>query len=136
MEETSKQVTFPVHAIGKRKSAIARVWMKQGVGNILINRRPIDEYFGRETMKMIVKQPLELTDSAGRYDFLINVKGGGVAGQAGAIKHGISKALLVVDSELRPVLKKAGFFVRDSRIKERKKYGQPGARARFQYSKR
>jgi len=136
MEETSKQVTFPVHAIGKRKSAIARVWMKQGVGNILINRRPIDEYFGRETMKMIVKQPLELTDSAGRYDFLINVKGGGVAGQAGAIKHGISKALLVVDSELRPVLKKAGFLVRDSRIKERKKYGQPGARARFQYSKR
>ena len=136
MEETSKQVTFPVHAIGKRKSAIARVWMKQGVGNILINRRPIDEYFGRETMKMIVKQPLELTDSAGRYDFLINVKGGGVAGQAGAIKHGISKALLLVDSELRPVLKKAGFLVRDSRIKERKKYGQPGARARYQYSKR
>ncbi len=135
-EATPKQVQFPVHTVGKRKNAIARVWMKPGAGNILINRRPLDEYFGRETMKMIVRQPLELTGSTGQFDFLVNVRGGGVAGQAGAIKHGISKALLVADSELRPVLKKAGLLVRDSRIKERKKYGQPGARARFQYSKR
>ena len=135
-EASSKQVQFPVHTVGKRKNAIARIWMKPGSGNILINRRPLDEYFGRETMKMIVKQPLELTSSTGQFDFFVNVRGGGVAGQAGAIKHGISKALLVADPELRPVLKKGGFLVRDSRIKERKKYGQPGARARFQYSKR
>ncbi len=136
MEEPGKKVAFPIHKVGKRKNAIARVWMKPGPGNILINRRPLDEYFGRETMKMVVKQPLELTSSTGKFDFFINVKGGGVSGQAGAIKHGISKALLEVDPELRSVLKKAGFLVRDSRIKERKKYGQPGARARFQYSKR
>ena len=136
MEETVKPVSFPVHAVGKRKSAIARVWMKPGTGNVLVNRRPLDEYFGRQTMKMVVRQPLELTGLMGRYDFLVNVRGGGVSGQAGAIKHGISKALLVADPALRSVLKKAGFLVRDSRIKERKKYGQPGARARFQYSKR
>ena len=136
MEEGVKEVRFPVHAVGKRKSAIARVWMKPGAGNILVNRRPLDEYFGRETMKMVVRQPLELTGLGGRYDFLVNVTGGGVSGQAGAIKHGISKALLVSDPELRSVLKKAGFLMRDSRIKERKKYGQPGARARYQYSKR
>ena len=136
MEEAVKPVSFPVHAVGKRKSAIARVWMKPGAGNVLINRRPLDEYFGRQTMRMVVKQPLELTGLMGRFDFLINVRGGGVSGQAGAIKHGISKALLLSDPALRSVLKKAGFLVRDSRIKERKKYGQPGARARFQYSKR
>jgi small subunit ribosomal protein S9 len=136
MEDATKIVSFPIHSVGKRKSAIARVWMKPGVGNVLINRRPLDEYFGRETMRMVVKQPLELTDLMGRYDFLVNVRGGGISGQAGAIKHGISKALLMVDPGMRPVLKKAGFLVRDSRIKERKKYGQPGARARFQYSKR
>ncbi len=136
MEEGAKEVSFPVHAVGKRKSAIARVWMKPGGGNILVNRRPLDEYFGRETMKMVVKQPLELTGLTVQYDIAVNVRGGGVSGQAGAIKHGISKALLISDPELRSVLKKAGFLVRDSRIKERKKYGQPGARARFQYSKR
>ena len=136
MEDAATVVSFPVHSVGKRKSAIARVWMKPGSGNVLINRRPLDEYFGRETMKMVVKQPLELTGLMGRFDFLINVHGGGVSGQAGAIKHGISKALITADPNMRPVLKKAGFLVRDSRIKERKKYGQPGARARFQYSKR
>jgi len=136
MEDAAKPITFPLHAVGKRKSAIARVWMKPGTGNILINRRPLDEYFGRQTMRMVVKQPLELTSLMGRFDFLINVRGGGVSGQAGAIKHGISKVLLSADPALRSVLKKAGFLVRDSRIKERKKYGQPGARARFQYSKR
>ncbi len=136
MEDAATVVSFPVHSVGKRKSAIARVWMKPGSGNVLINRRPLDEYFGRETMKMVVKQPLELTGLMGRFDFLINVRGGGVSGQAGAIKHGISKALITADPNMRPVLKKAGFLVRDSRIKERKKYGQPGARARFQYSKR
>jgi len=136
MEDGASAVSFPVHSVGKRKSAIARVWMKPGNGNFLINRRPLDEYFGRETMKMVVKQPLELTGVTGRFDFLVNVRGGGVSGQAGAIKHGISKALIQADPNMRPVLKKAGFLVRDSRIKERKKYGQPGARARFQYSKR
>jgi len=136
MEETSRQIQFPLHTIGKRKNAIARIWMKPGTGNILINRRPLEEYFGVDTMKMIVKQPLELTGLSGHYDFLVNVRGGGVAGQAGAIKHGISKALLASDPDLRPTLKKAGLLVRDSRIKERKKYGQPGARAKFQFSKR
>jgi small subunit ribosomal protein S9 len=136
MEEVTRQTQFPVHTVGKRKNAIARVWMKPGTGNILINKRPLDEYFGVATMKMIVKQPLELTGLVGRFDLFVNVRGGGVAGQAGAIKHGISKALLASDPELRPVLKKAGLLVRDSRIKERKKYGQPGPRARFQYSKR
>ncbi len=136
MEEVTRQAQFPVHTVGKRKNAIARVWMKPGTGNILINKRPLDEYFGVATMKMIVKQPLELTGLVGRFDLFVNVRGGGVAGQAGAIKHGISKALLASDPELRSVLKKAGLLVRDSRIKERKKYGQPGPRARFQYSKR
>jgi len=136
MEEATRQVQFPVHRVGKRKNAIARVWMKPGTGNILINRRPLEEYFGVDTMKMIVKQPLELTGLIGRFDFSVNVRGGGVTGQAGAIKHGISKALLASDPDLRSVLKKAGMLVRDSRVKERKKYGQPGPRARFQYSKR
>lgn len=136
MEEGSREVRFPIHSVGKRKTSVARVWMKPGNGNVLVNRRPLDEYFGRETLKMVLKQPLELTETVGRFDFLINVKGGGISGQAGAIKHGISKALLAVDPGLRPVLKKAGFLTRDSRIKERKKYGLRGARARFQYSKR
>ena len=135
-EEVRKEVQFPIHAIGKRKTSIARVWMKPGNGNILVNRRPLDEYFGRETLKMIVRQPLELTETSGNYDFVINVTGGGISGQAGAIKHGISKGLLAIDPSMRPVLKKAGFLTRDSRVKERKKYGLRGARARYQYSKR
>jgi small subunit ribosomal protein S9 len=124
------------YATGKRKTAIARVWMTPGDGNITINKRPMDDYLKRETAKMVIRQPLELTETLGKYDIYVNVRGGGISGQAGAIKHGISRALLEVNPDFRPVLKKAGFLTRDSRIKERKKYGQPGARARFQYSKR
>ena len=124
------------YATGKRKTSIARVWMKLGDGTIVINRNPIDDYFDTEIAKMIVAQPLELTNTIGRYDILVNVKGGGFSGQVHAIKHGISKALLKVSPEFREPLKKAGFITRDSRIKERKKYGQRSARARFQYSKR
>jgi small subunit ribosomal protein S9 len=124
------------YATGKRKSAIARVWMKLGEGNIVINKRPIDEYLTTDIARMIITQPLELTNSVGRYDITVNVKGGGYSGQVGAIKHGISLALLKINDEFRDPLKKAGFITRDSRIKERKKYGQRSARARFQYSKR
>ena len=124
------------YATGKRKAAIARVWMKLGEGNIVINKSPIDDYLVTEIAKMIVAQPLELTNTAGRYDITVNVKGGGISGQVGAIKHGISQALLKISPEFREPLKKAGFITRDSRIKERKKYGQRSARARFQYSKR
>ena len=124
------------YATGKRKSAIARVWMKLGDGKITINKRPIDEYLTTDVAKMIVTQPLELTNTVGRYDIMVNVKGGGYSGQVGAIKHGISRALLHVSPEFREPLKKEGFLTRDSRIKERKKYGLRSARARFQYSKR
>jgi small subunit ribosomal protein S9 len=124
------------YATGKRKTSIARVWLKPGEGNITINKRPIDDYLKRETAKMIIRQPLELTETLGKYDIYVNVRGGGISGQAGAIKHGISKALLEVNPDFRPLLKKTGFLTRDSRVKERKKYGQPGARKRFQYSKR
>jgi small subunit ribosomal protein S9 len=124
------------YATGKRKRAIARVWMKLGEGNIVINRQPIDNYLTTEIAKMIVTQPLELTNTVGRYDITVNVKGGGFSGQVGAIKHGISLALLKINDEFRDPLKRAGFITRDSRIKERKKYGQRSARARYQYSKR
>lgn len=124
------------YATGKRKEAIARTWLRPGSGQITINGRTIDRYFSRETAKMVVLQPLELTDTVGKFDVLVNVTGGGLSGQAGAIKHGITKALLVYDPQLRAILKKAGFITRDSRVKERKKYGQKGARARYQYSKR
>ncbi len=124
------------YATGKRKSAIARVYMKAGNGNIVVNKRNYDEYFTRPSLKMVIKQPLEITGKKDQFDLYVNVSGGGVAGQAGAVKHGISKALLEYDAELRAVLKKAGFLTRDARIKERKKYGQPGARKRFQFSKR
>jgi small subunit ribosomal protein S9 len=110
--------------------------MKPGTGEITINKRAMDEYFGRPTTKMVVRQPLELTDNVGKFDIDVNVCGGGPSGQAGAIKHGITKALLEVDPELRASLKKAGFITRDSRIKERKKYGKRGARRSFQFSKR
>ena len=121
---------------GKRKSAVARVWMWPGEGQITINKRPIDDYIKRETAKMVVRQPLELTETSGKYDIYVKVRGGGLSGQAGAIKHGIAKALIEIDPQFRSVLKKAGLITRDSRIKERKKYGQRGARARFQFSKR
>jgi small subunit ribosomal protein S9 len=124
------------YATGKRKSAIARVYMKTGSGNIVVNKRNYDEYFTRPSLKMVIKQPLEITGKNDQFDLYVNVRGGGVAGQAGAVKHGISKALLEYDAELRPILKKAGFLTRDARVKERKKYGQPGARKRFQFSKR
>jgi small subunit ribosomal protein S9 len=124
------------YATGKRKSAIARVYMKTGSGNIVVNKRSYDEYFTRPSLKMIIKQPFEITGKKDQFDLYVNVNGGGVAGQAGAVKQGISKALLEYDAELRSVLKKAGFLTRDARVKERKKYGQPGARKRFQFSKR
>jgi small subunit ribosomal protein S9 len=124
------------YATGKRKNAIARVWMNPGTGQIIVNDKPLDVYFGRETSKMVVMQPFELTQTVGRFDLKINVHGGGLSGQAGAIKHGISKALLEVDTGYRSTLKSAGFLTRDSRVKERKKYGKRGARASFQFSKR
>ncbi|MHB8771899.1 MAG: 30S ribosomal protein S9 [Syntrophales bacterium] len=124
------------YATGKRKSAIARVYMKEGTGILQVNKRTFDDYFTRDSLKMLIQQPLEMTGKRGQFDFTINVEGGGMAGQAGAVKHGISKALVEYDEELRSTLKKAGFLTRDSRIKERKKYGQPGARKRFQFSKR
>ena len=124
------------YGTGKRKTSVARTWLKPGSGSITVNKRSLDDYFGRETAKMIVEQPLVLTDTHGKFDVNVNVSGGGISGQATAIRHGITKALLQVNPEFRPVLKKAGFVTRDPRIKERKKYGQKGARARFQYSKR
>ncbi len=124
------------YATGKRKTSVARVWLTPGTGKITVNRRDIDAYFGRETSKMIIRQPLELTENMGRFDIWVNVNGGGPSGQAGAIKHGITKALLEVDVALRGTLKSAGFITRDSRIKERKKYGRAGARKSFQFSKR
>lgn len=124
------------YATGKRKNAIARVWLKAGSGNIVVNDRPLEAYFGRPTSRMLLMQPFELTQTAGRFDLTVNVQGGGLSGQAGAIKHGISKALLAVDPAYRSTLKAAGFLTRDSRIKERKKYGRRGARASFQFSKR
>ena len=124
------------YATGKRKSSIARVWLKAGTGEIIVNTKTLDHYFGRETSKMVVMQPLELTENVGKFDIFCTVKGGGDSGQAGAIKHGITKALLAVDADLRGTLKKAGFITRDSRIKERKKYGKKAARASFQFSKR
>jgi small subunit ribosomal protein S9 len=124
------------YATGKRKTSVARVWISPGTGNITVNKLDINDYFGRETSKMIIRQPFELTDNLGKFDVWVNVCGGGPSGQAGAIKHGITKALLEADGELRGVLKKAGFITRDSRIKERKKYGRRGARRSFQFSKR
>src|SRR5215470_8694672 len=123
-------------ATGKRKSAIAQVRLSAGEGRIVVNERPLDEYFGRETSRMIVNQPFDVTEIQGRYDVSVNVRGGGVAAQASAIRHGISRALLEVDAGMRPPLKKAGFLTRDSREVERKKYGRHKARKRPQYSKR
>jgi small subunit ribosomal protein S9 len=124
------------YSTGRRKHAVARVWMMPGNGKILINHRDIDDYFGRATSKMILRQPLELTETTNRYDIYINVAGGGLSGQADAIQHGITRSLMKINASFRPALKKAGFVTRDPRIKERKKYGQRGARARFQFSKR
>ena len=124
------------HGTGRRKSSIARVYLVPGNGNVTINKRSIDEYFGLETLKVIVRQPLTATDTADKFDVLVNVKGGGYTGQAGAIRHGIARALLTVDADFRPVLKKAGYLTRDPRMKERKKYGLKKARRAPQFSKR
>jgi small subunit ribosomal protein S9 len=122
--------------VGRRKEAVARVRLSPGTGNITINGRTMDEYFGRETSKMILVEPLKLVDQMGKLDVFVNAHGGGLSGQAGAIRHGISRALCELNAEFRPVLKKAGFMTRDARAVERKKYGRPGARKRFQFSKR
>jgi small subunit ribosomal protein S9 len=121
---------------GKRKSAIARVWLMPGNGKITVNRRPLEIYFPLETHKTLIQEPFRITQTLGQYDALITIRGGGLSGQAAAIRHGISKSLLHIDAALRPALKQAGFLTRDSRVKERKKYGQKKARKRFQYSKR
>ena len=124
------------HGTRKRKKSIARVYLTPGKGNIVINKRSIDEYFGLETLKVIVRQPLVATETADKFDILVNVKGGGYTGQAGAIRHGIARALLTVDADYRPTLKKAGYLTRDPRMKERKKYGLKAARRAPQFSKR
>ena len=125
-----------LYGTGRRKKSIARVYLTPGKGNIVINKRSIDEYFGLETLKVIVRQPLVATETLDKYDVLVNVHGGGTTGQAGAIRHGISRALLKVDNDFRPTLKKAGFLTRDPRMKERKKYGLKAARRAPQFSKR
>lgn len=133
---------MPIHqelgfyATGRRKEATARVWLRPGTGQVMVNGRELNDYFGRETSKMILNQPLEILEQKGKVDVTVNVKGGGLSGQAGAIRHGIARALCAFNPEFRPALKKAGFLTRDARAVERKKYGQPGARRRFQFSKR
>jgi len=124
------------YATGKRKRAVARVWIKPGSGRITVNKKDMNQYVDRESDRMLIMEPLKANDQVGKFDINVNVTGGGILGQAGAIRHGISKALVLSNPELRAPLKKAGFLTRDSRMKERKKYGQPGARARSQYSKR
>ncbi|HXC70935.1 MAG TPA: 30S ribosomal protein S9 [Pyrinomonadaceae bacterium] len=124
------------YGTGRRKSATARVYLRPGAGEVKVNHKPFDRYFPNETLRMIIRQPLQLTETANKFDLVINVTGGGPAGQAGAIRHGITRALIEYDGDLRPSLKRAGLITRDPRIKERKKYGQKGARKRFQFSKR
>ena len=124
------------YGTGRRKSSVARVYLVPGSGNITVNKKSLDDYFGLETLKVIVKQPLVATGAEGKYDVLVNVYGGGFTGQAGAIRHGIARALLTVSADFRPVLKSAGYLTRDPRMKERKKYGLKGARRAPQFSKR
>jgi len=124
------------YGTGRRKTSVARVWIRPGQGRILVNRRPFEDYFPRETLRMIIAQPLQLTNTFGQFDVLIRVGGGGPTGQAGAVRHGIARALVRCDEALRTTLKKAGVLTRDPGMRERKKYGQPGARQKFQYSKR
>ena len=125
-----------IHAVGKRKTAVARVYLRNGSGNISVNKKSLVEYFPRETLQMILKQPLELTNTLEKYDVVVNVRGGGKSGQAGAVRHGIARALVEANSEYRPALKSAGFLTRDARMKERKKYGLKKARKAPQFSKR
>ena len=131
-----KSATVQYYGTGRRKDSVARVYLRPGNGKIVVNKRPVEEYFGRDTLKMILQQPLEITDSLQQFDIIVNVHGGGLSGQAGAIRHGISRALLLAMEDSRDTLKKAGMLTRDSRKVERKKYGQPGARKKYQYSKR
>ena len=128
--------TTKYYGTGRRKLSVARVYLVPGTGKITINKRDMDEYFGLETLKVVVRQPLTATETADKFDVLVNVRGGGYTGQAGAIRHGIARALLNVDADYRPVLKKAGFLTRDPRMKERKKYGLKAARRAPQFSKR
>jgi small subunit ribosomal protein S9 len=124
------------YATGKRKDAVARVWLKPGSGQILINQRPVEVYFARPVLQMIIQQPLQLVNRAGQYDLVVTVAGGGLSGQAGAVRHGLSKALTYFEPDLRPPLKREGFLTRDPRVVERKKYGKKKARRSFQFSKR
>lgn len=124
------------YGTGRRKTSTARVYLRPGGGAVMVNRKPFDSYFPNETLRMIIRQPLNLTETTNKFDVLVNVAGGGPAGQAGAIRHGITRALIEYNADLRPTLKSAGLVTRDPRIKERKKYGQKGARKRFQFSKR
>jgi len=124
------------YATGRRKSSVARVSISQGNGQIIVNKKPVDNYFPRETLRMMIRQPIELVGMTGKYDINVKVSGGGLSGQAGAVRHGISRAIINMDNDLRSRLKKEGFLTRDPREKERKKYGQKGARKRFQFSKR
>jgi small subunit ribosomal protein S9 len=128
--------TVQHYGTGRRKTATARVFMRPGTGNVRVNNKTLEQYFFDETHRMIVKQPLQASDTLNKFDLIVNVEGGGMRGQAGAVQHGIARALIDFSAELRGVLKKAGFLTRDPRMKERKKYGQPGARKRFQFSKR
>jgi small subunit ribosomal protein S9 len=124
------------YGTGRRKTSTARVYLRPGGGKVQVNRKAFESYFPNETLRMIIRQPLNLTETANKFDILVNVAGGGPAGQAGAIRHGITRALIEYNADLRPTLKQAGLVTRDPRIKERKKYGQKGARKRFQFSKR
>ncbi|MCX7927163.1 MAG: 30S ribosomal protein S9 [Candidatus Omnitrophica bacterium] len=130
------QTLLNVPVVGRRKEAVARVILKAGSGIITVNGIPMDQYFGRETDRIIIRQPLRATNTLNKYDISANIKGGGISGQAGALRHAISRALLAVEPELKDILKKGGFLTRDPRAKERKKYGQKGARKRFQWTKR
>lgn len=124
------------YGTGRRKTSTARVFLRPGKGDIVVNRRKFDDYFPNETLRMIIRQPLRLTDTVSKFDIFVNVSGGGTSGQAGAVRHGITRALLEYNADFRTTLKKAGLITRDPRRKERKKYGQKGARKRFQFSKR
>ena len=129
-------MTEPIYATGKRKTSIARIWLEPGEGKFLVNERTLNQYFGRETCEMVVLQPFDITGTKNQFDVTANVRGGGISGQSVAVRHGISKALLQYNPEFKDALKKAGFLTRDSRVKERKKYGRRGARRRPQFSKR
>ncbi|MCI8508440.1 MAG: 30S ribosomal protein S9 [Lachnospiraceae bacterium] len=135
-EDKAVAKTTKFYGTGRRKSSVARVYLTPGTGKVTINKRDMDDYFGLDTLKLIVNQPFVVTNSVGKYDVLVNVRGGGFTGQAGAIRHGISRALLEADADNRPALKKAGYLTRDSRMKERKKYGLKAARRAPQFSKR